>query len=445
MDLRRIVTILLRRWWLVLGMPALVLGISLVLLSTSPFVASMRASVLIPGDTQETGNAERPELMVLDDVTQLVNTYGFANAISAQLQQASPQYALSAEQIQSSLSADFYSRIVTIRATRNDEQEALALLDAVRLSFETQINYFLIGSGGQQATVRIVEPPTATRDSPATGTVALVIQTLVALAIGCGLAALAAAFDQRIHSRSDAATVVPVPVLGDLRTAQSPGSWWRVLARRSTPPPDQGTRSTQDVDRVAEADEPLRALRATLEATPSDPSSASLGRVWMFVGADGASSVSSALVQRLGHVSAAAGERCLVIDANQDRAIDADETALSAWLGSAVDGLPPLPVAGRNGGIELVEVRPLADGRDVMRGPRWDIVLSMARTAYDVILVGVRPVGSSADALALARQVGAIVLLVEVGRTGGSALVQARGELQAAGGTVAGTVLVPGD
>lgn len=444
MDLQRIVTILLRRWWFVLGMPALVLGISLVLLSTSPYVATMRASVLIPGDTQATGNAERPELMVLDDVTQLVSSPVFATAVSAQLQQSSPQYALSAEQIQSSLSADYYSRIVTIRATRESDQEALALLEAVRLLFEDQVNSFLVTAGEAPATVRVIETPTVTRDSPATGTVALIIQTLVALGIGCGLAALAAAFDQRIHSRSDAATVVPGPVLGDLRVGRAAGPWWRAALRRS--PRTAATRRppAEPITGRAVLEEPLRALRATLEATApvvtaDEPSPA---RVWMFVSVDGEARVASSLVRGLGQTAAVAGERCLVLDAAQQPKGDDAATPFGSWLAASDDAPPPLPRPAADGACKVLEVSPFQDGRDLMRGPRWDVAFSVARATYDVILVSVRPTEFSADGMALARHVEAIVLLVGVGRTNGSALVQARAALQAAGGSIAGTVLV---
>ena len=467
MDLRRIATILLRRWWLVLGMPALVLGISLILLSTSPYVASMRVSVLIPGDTQATGTAERPELMVLDDIPQIVSSPAFANAVSAQLQQTSPQYALTPDGIQASLSADYYSRIVTIRATRDDEQEALALLDAVRLSFENQVDYFLIADGGQPATVRFVAPPTASRDSPATGTVALVIQTLVALAIGCGLAALAAAFDPRIHTRSDAAAAVPVPVLGDLRPGSSPGVRWRPRRRRTAGADgsETGSGNPDPVDGIPT--EALRALRVTLEATGSDGEAGQppCGRVWLVAGVDGDAAIASALGRGLGRVGAAAGERWLVLDAarlpvaagdagepgESGESSDAGEPGesagmeLSAWLAGDGRTLSPLPAPDVGGAVDALDIRAPDDGRDVMRGPRWEAALCAARAAYDVILVVIRPVASSADALALAGHVDGIVLLVVAGRTGGSALVQARAALQAAGGRIVGTVLVPAD
>lgn len=441
MDVQRIVTILLRRWWLVLGMPALVLGISLVLLSTSPYVASVRVSVLIPGDTQETGNAERPELMVLDDVPTLVTSSPFADNVAAQLQQANPQYALSSLEIQSSLSADYYSRIVTIRATRDDEQQAVALIEAARAVFDQQVNFSLIAEGEPPATIRPIEPTSVTRDSPATGAVALAIQTLVALLIGCGLAALAAAFDPRIHTRSDALAAMPVPVLGDLR---SPAPDWGRRRRGSEP-----ARPADDESPVVTMDEPVRALRATLESTlragvgPVDHPAGHVGEVpvWMIVGVDTDERGAASVVSRLGTTGAAAGDRCLVVDASPVEAATPDEP-FAAWLASDCESEPPVPGLAANGVATVVRIGVAPDGRDLMRGPRWNRALVVARSTYDVILIAVRPMTVSADAMTLARHVDAILLLVAVGRTNGSALVQARAALQAAGGTIAGTVLV---
>ncbi len=447
MDLQRIVTILLRRWWLVLGMPALVLGISLVLLSTSPYIATMRATVLIPGDTQVTGNAERPELMVLDGVPDLVRSPAFANNVSVELQTSAPQYVLSTAAIQTSLSADYYSRNVTVRATRDDEQEALALATAVQSIFEREINYYLIADGGQPATVRIIETPTISRDSPATGQFALIIQTLVALGIGCGLAALAAAFDQRIHSRSDVVTVLPVPVLVDLRANHGSDGWrwWR--RHEAAPVPMTAQSPTTEPTVPVVPDEPVRALRATLDATglTGDAVDAATGRTLMFAGVESDDHSVSQVVGRLGRVCAAAGERCLVIVATSSAGNEAGSTALTDWLTGGEEDVAPWPATSPTDLLRVVPLSPAADGRDVMRGPRWDRALAQARTTYDVILIAARPVAVSADAMALARHVDGTVLLVAMGRTGGSALVQARAAIQAAGGAVLGTVLVPAD
>ena len=78
MDGRTAVAALLRRWWLIVALPLAVLIGSLAATSDPPYVATTRATVLIPGDTETAGDAERPELMVLDDGTSLVRSRAFA-------------------------------------------------------------------------------------------------------------------------------------------------------------------------------------------------------------------------------------------------------------------------------------------------------------------------------------------------------------------------------
>ena len=59
----------IRRWWwlIVLALVAS-LAIGWVLTPNPAWTTSFRATVVIPGDTEDTGSAERPELMVLDDL-----------------------------------------------------------------------------------------------------------------------------------------------------------------------------------------------------------------------------------------------------------------------------------------------------------------------------------------------------------------------------------------
>lgn len=447
MDLQRILTILLRRWWLVLGVPALVLGISLVLLSTAPSVATIRVYVLIPGDTQEPGTAERPELMVLDDIPQLVRTPVFAQAVLIQLQQASPDYVLPASDIQSSLSADYYSRIVTFRATRPDEQEARALIEAVRAIIEREINATLIADGGLQATVRLVEPTTVARDSPTTGTVALIVQTLVALAIGCGLAGIGAAFDQRLHSRGELAAVVPVPILGDLQGERRRRRW--PPGRRAPTRPSGDPRAT----------ERLRALHTTMASLPRSrpPTGERDARAWLLVGVEGTAGATGAIAGLLATTATDAGERVLVLDADPapgpglvsgsatgvmppGSADAAGTPSIETWLTSSDPTPAPLPV-GRSDGPTLIRIAPRAAGADPMRRERWRRLVAEARPSFDLILLTAAPLDGSADALALTAVVDETVLLVEIGETSGSLVVLARASLEAAGGHVSGTVI----
>ena len=225
MELRRVLIVMMRRWWLVVGLPLVVMAGTLALSSQQPYVATVRATVLIPGDTETPGNAERPELMVLDDAPGMVNSDAFAGAVEAQL---TPRYGgsglgLDDEDIQDSLSAERYSRILTVEVRRDDAAEALAIGQAVATVLPQAINTFLIPAGGQAATVQILDRPEEAVRDLANRRLILVVQTLIALAAGAGLAAFAAALDQKLYGEN-VEEILGLPMLADVRT---PRRRWR--------------------------------------------------------------------------------------------------------------------------------------------------------------------------------------------------------------------------
>jgi capsular polysaccharide biosynthesis protein len=218
MELRRLSIVLMRRWWLVVGLPLAVMVATLLLSTQQPYVATVRASVLMPGDTETPGDAERPELMVLDDAPQLVTSDAFADAVAAQMQ---PRFGgapvgLDDDEIQSSLSAERYSRILTVRVTRNDAGEALAIAQAVATVLPTAINNFLVPDGAPPATVKILDRPEEAVHDLTNRRLILIVQTVVALAVGVGLAVLAASLDQKLYGEN-VEDVLGLPVLADVR------------------------------------------------------------------------------------------------------------------------------------------------------------------------------------------------------------------------------------
>jgi capsular polysaccharide biosynthesis protein len=226
MELRRVLIVMLRRWWLVVGLPLVVMVGTLALSSQQPYVATVRATVLIPGDTETPGNAERPELMVLDDAPGMVRSDAFAAAVEAQL---TPRYGgtglgLDDEDIQDSLDADRYSRILTIEVRRDDATEALAIGQAVATVLPQAVNTYLIPAGGQAATVQILDRPEEAVRDLANRRLILVVQTLVALAAGAGLAAFAAALDQKLYGEN-VEEILGLPLLADVR---APRRRWRL-------------------------------------------------------------------------------------------------------------------------------------------------------------------------------------------------------------------------
>lgn len=227
MELRTALIVLLRRWWLVVGLPLVVMIGTLAVSAQQPYVATVRATVLIPGDTETPGDAERPELMVLDDAPVVIESDAFADVVQAQLQTriGTGSSDLDDEAIQGALDATRYSRILTVRVTRDEAAEALAIGQAVATVLPNAINTFMVADGGQPATVRILDRPEEALRDVANRRTILIVQTLVALAVGVGLAALAAALDQKLYPENVEAAL-GLRLLADVRLVRR--RWWDV-------------------------------------------------------------------------------------------------------------------------------------------------------------------------------------------------------------------------
>lgn len=217
MELRRVLIVMFRRWWLVAGVPIIVLLGTLAVSSSQPYVATIRAEVLLPGDTEITGDSERPELMILDDAPIVTTSSAFVDLVHAQLDTPiTGGTTLTEDEIQESLSATRYSRILEIEVSRDDPDSALAIGQAVANVLPDAINNLMVAPGTTPATVNLLERPERALQDAQSRRLLLVVQTLVALAVGCGLAALAAALDERLYPENIALTL-GLPILADVR------------------------------------------------------------------------------------------------------------------------------------------------------------------------------------------------------------------------------------
>src|SRR5680860_82962 len=82
-DIDRALTAIRDRWWLLILAPVVALAASLVWMRFEPYQTTVQATVLLPGDTEDPGNSERPELMMLDDLPLLIRSQVFAEGVQA--------------------------------------------------------------------------------------------------------------------------------------------------------------------------------------------------------------------------------------------------------------------------------------------------------------------------------------------------------------------------
>ena len=155
-DIRLALRALRRYWWVVLGIPLAALALQIAQIRTAPYRAEFRAVVVLPGDTEIPGSSERPELMIMDDVPQLVDSALFAERVGAEV--GARGVGVEADEIRSSLSATRYARTVTVVARDNDPTRAVAIASAAAAALPGAINEALVSTSGPPATVTIIDP-----------------------------------------------------------------------------------------------------------------------------------------------------------------------------------------------------------------------------------------------------------------------------------------------
>ena len=145
----------IRRWWWLIALSLVgSLAIGWLLTPEPAWTTSFRATVLIPGDTEDTGSAERPELMVLDDLGPFVESWAFAEAVATRMGDD-----VAVEDIDGMLDGSRYSRIATVTISGDDRDEVLAVANAAADVFPDQVNAYLVAPGAAEATVQVIDPP----------------------------------------------------------------------------------------------------------------------------------------------------------------------------------------------------------------------------------------------------------------------------------------------
>jgi capsular polysaccharide biosynthesis protein len=163
-------------------------SVTYLLQQNEAYQSTVRATVLIPGDTEDPGNSERPELMVLDDLPPFIRSYAFASDVHAALESDE----LTVDQVKSALDASRYSRVLTVYITSENQEDVEAIGLAVQSVLPASINVYLMPDDGGSATVRIIDPPSTPsrhRDGHwlqllITAALGILIGALIAIAVG---------------------------------------------------------------------------------------------------------------------------------------------------------------------------------------------------------------------------------------------------------------------
>lgn len=237
MALSEVLVILRRRWWLVLGLPALTLLVSWLTLAPPPpvyqvrlaFAVDIPRSARVPGSDDDATTAKIGEALI-DDIARIIPGDVFAAAVAARLPEG---MAVTAGEIAGELSADDRHRVAGVSVTRaappgagpaelaalRAELEAVA--EAVLAELAENGSQWFARLGEDEVTITIVDRPDPAAPLPPSlrARLELPLRTALALVLGIGLAFLLHALDPRLHTAEEAARAAGAPVVGRVPAA----------------------------------------------------------------------------------------------------------------------------------------------------------------------------------------------------------------------------------
>lgn len=226
-SLVELARVLRRRWWLVLGLPAVVLGLSLATLRPAPaqyqarlaFAVDVPHSALVAGSDE--GTAAKVGEALVDDISRIIPRDVFAAAVARRLP---AEMQISAGELAADTSATDRHRVTDITVTRTlppgtDEtafqRELAAIAQAVVAELEENAGQWFARLGADEVRLTLVDAPDVTRLPPSLRQrLELPLRVLLALVLGIGLALLLHALDPRLYTAADAGRAARAPVVG---------------------------------------------------------------------------------------------------------------------------------------------------------------------------------------------------------------------------------------
>lgn len=158
MELRDYLGALRAFWWIPCALAAVGFICGWIFAPAAPYESMFRATVVMAGDTEIPGNAERPELMILDDLLPLVQSEAFAR-LTLQAIPADQRGGLTVPDIQGALTESRYGRVATVVVSGSDADEVAAIAPAAASVFPGAVNAYLVAPGSQPASVQILDSP----------------------------------------------------------------------------------------------------------------------------------------------------------------------------------------------------------------------------------------------------------------------------------------------
>ncbi len=223
MQLREYWSIIKRRWWLVVALPAVALVASgyLALRGPAAYCSSMKLAVGIIPEPRD-GPYYKYDLYypwlaseyLADDLTEVLKSQAFAQDVSAEL-----GYSLDPSLAAGTMRSKKTHRTIDLAICGQDPATVSAAGEAYERVLNTRLGDYFGQLQAQNGQVRIINRPTVGRASSTGGMAAeMALRGLLGLALGVGLAFLLDYLDQRLRDRRDLEGSLGLPTLAEIPT-----------------------------------------------------------------------------------------------------------------------------------------------------------------------------------------------------------------------------------
>jgi capsular exopolysaccharide synthesis family protein len=319
--------------------------------------------------------------------------------------------------------------LLTATATDTSPQRAADIANATAARFAATVVELESPSGAAGpalVSANVFQPaqPAVEPVSPRLS-VNLALGGVLGLLIGAGLAILRQVTDTKVRTADQVRALLGVPVLGAV--AADPAVHRMPLLVEADP-----------AGRFAEA---FRRLRTNLQFLDVDRNR----RVWLVTSA-GPGAGKTTTVANLALVLAEAGRRVLVVEADLRRPRVAEVLGVDRAIGLTnvlVRRMPGDQAIQRvRIGLDVLASGPLPPNPgEVLDSAAMAGLLAQTRDRYDAVLLDASPLAPVTDAVALARQVDGVLLVVPYGGVDGAQLQAAKETLETVGAPLLGAVL----
>jgi capsular polysaccharide biosynthesis protein len=223
MELRLYWTILVRRWWVVVLLPLVVLAVSLALRRPAPpvYVAEVRLVVDVPPLPEQPGMNFDPRYYaaltteyLVDDFSGFVTGDVIARAVSARL--ADQGINIPPGVIQGSTASEKIHRLVTLRVTWGDPEQAKAIILAAVDALREESPKYFSRLQGREPQLAIFDGPRVAPAGPGLRErLDLPLRVLLGLLAGLGLAFLIDYLDTTVY-KAEQVEALGLTVLGEV-------------------------------------------------------------------------------------------------------------------------------------------------------------------------------------------------------------------------------------